>query len=120
MSVRYQHGYLRCRKRKNGDSCWEFMCPEQEPSGERVRRTAVIGTTEEYPTEELAREAVRGLRRQINEARNRQPEQAILVADLIGHYLDTELAQPGTPMLQALSIVNFLRGGSSHIGAHST
>ena len=61
MSVRYQHGYLRCRKRKNGNSCWEFMWREQEPSGERVRRTAVIGTAEEYPTEELAREAILGL-----------------------------------------------------------
>jgi integrase len=68
------------------------MWREQEPSGKRVHRTAVIGTAEQYPTEELAQEAVRGLRMQINEARNRQPEQPIRLADLIGHYLDTELA----------------------------
>jgi hypothetical protein len=54
---------------------------KQQPSGERVHRTTV-GTAEHYPTEELAREALRGLRMQINEARNRQPEQAIHVADL--------------------------------------
>jgi hypothetical protein len=65
MSVRYQHGYLRCRKRKNGNSSWEFMWREQELSGNRVHRTVVIGTAEQYPSEELVQEAVRGLRMQI-------------------------------------------------------
>lgn len=45
-----------------------------------------------YPTEELAQEAVRGLRMRVNEERNRQPHQAIYVADLIEHYLIKELA----------------------------
>ena len=40
MRARYQHGYLRFVKRKNGSSCWEFMWREQEPSGKRVHRTA--------------------------------------------------------------------------------
>jgi hypothetical protein len=92
MRVRYQHGYLRTVKRKNGSSCWEFMWREQKPSGKRVHHTAVIGTVEQYPSEELAQEAVRGLRMQINEARNRQPQQTIPVSDLIDHYLHTELA----------------------------
>jgi len=35
---------------------------------------------------------VRGLRMQIIEARNRQPHQSICVADLIDHYVSTELA----------------------------
>src|SRR6185369_15951846 len=92
MRVSYQRGYLRSVKRKNGSSCWEFMWREQDVSGKRIRRTAVIGTAQQYPTEESAHEAVRGLRMQINEARNRQPHQAIYVADLIEHYLTTELA----------------------------
>jgi integrase len=92
MRVSYQRGYLRSVKRKNGSSCWEFMWREQDGSGKRVRRTAVIGTAEQYPTEESAQEAVRGLRMQINEARNRQPHQSICVADLIDHYVSTELA----------------------------
>jgi integrase len=92
MRVSYQRGYLRSVKRKNGSTCWEFMWREQDVSGKRVRRTAVIGTTEQYPTEELAQEAVRGLRMQINEARNRLPNQPIYVADLIDHYLNSELA----------------------------
>jgi integrase len=68
------------------------MWREQQAPGKRVRRTAVIGTAEQYPTEELAQQAVRGLRMQINEARNRQPHQSIYVADLIEHYVSTELA----------------------------
>lgn len=92
MRVSYQRGYLRSVKRKNGTSCWEFMWREQDATGRRVRRTAVIGTAEQYPSEELAEEAVRGLRMRINEARNRQPHQSIYIADLIEHYLSTELA----------------------------
>ena len=92
MRVTYQRGHLRCVKRKNGSSCWEFMWREQDASGKRIRRTAIIGTGDQYPTEELADEAVRGLRMQINEARNRQLYQSIYVADLIEHYLNTELA----------------------------
>ena len=90
-SVRYQQGHLRCVGRKNGPPRWEFMWREQQASGKPKRRTAVIGTTEQYPTEESAQEAVRGLRMQINEARNRQPHQSICVADLIEHFFSTEL-----------------------------
>lgn len=107
MSVRYQSGYLRCKKRKNGSSCWEFMWREQQPSGKRVHRTVVIGTAEQYPTEELAHAAVNGLRMQVNEPRYRLPQQASYVNDLIDHYLNTELASGCTLTQRALSIVNF-------------
>jgi integrase len=92
MSIRYQHGHLRLKKRRNGNSCWEFMWREQPTSGKRIHHTVVIGTLEQYPTEELAQAAVNGFRMQINEARNRLPYQSISVADLIDHYLATELA----------------------------
>ncbi|MCM3872317.1 MAG: hypothetical protein ND895_16670 [Pyrinomonadaceae bacterium] len=81
MSVQYQHGYLRRRNRKNGNSGWEIMWRDQDPSGTRLHRTTVIGTAEQYSTAELAREVARGLRMQINEARNRQPEQSIFIDD---------------------------------------
>ena len=54
-------------------------------AGKRVRRTAVIGTIEEYPTKEEALHAVNGLRMQINADRNRRPVQPLLIADLIDH-----------------------------------
>jgi hypothetical protein len=93
MQVRHQGGYLRCVKRKNGTTCWEFLWRENGPSGKRVRRTAVIGTLEQYPTEEPAQAAVNGLRTWINQDRNRQREQSILVADLVDHYVRTELSE---------------------------
>lgn len=88
MRVRYQGGHLRCVKRKDGPPRWEFLWRENDLSG----RNAVIGTVEQYPTEDLAQAAVNGLRMQVNEKRNRQREQSILVADLIDHYMKTELA----------------------------
>src|SRR6185295_20290194 len=54
MNIRYQNGHVRCRKRKDGSSCWVFMWREQDSSGKRLRRTIMIGSTEKYPTKELA------------------------------------------------------------------
>ena len=53
----------------------------------------MIGTREDYPPIELAQKAVTGLRMLINEDRNRQREQSILVADLVDHYVGTELSE---------------------------
>jgi hypothetical protein len=51
----------------------------------------VIGTVEQFPTRDLAEVAVNGLRMSINQNRNRQREQSIPVADLVDHYIETEL-----------------------------
>jgi len=56
-------------------------------AGKRVRRTAVIGTIEQYPTKEEALDAVNGLRMQVNADRNRRPVHPLLIADLIDHYV---------------------------------
>ena len=105
MHVRRQTGYLRCAKRKNGSSCWEFLWRENGVTGKRIRRTAVIGTIEQYPTEDLAQVAVNGLRMCINQEPNRQWEQPILVADLVDHYLRTELSDEAAWHSQATRIV---------------
>ena len=84
--IRHQRGHLRCTKRKNGPSAWEFLWRENDDSGKRLRRTAVIGTVEQYPTEDLALATVNGLRVSINEVCNRQRSRVILVGDLIDHY----------------------------------
>lgn len=102
MRVRYQRGYLRLGHRRCGPDCWEFLWWDREPTGMRVRRKAVIGTIQQYPNVEDAWQASNGLRVSINETRNRQPEQAITVADLVDHYSATELA--GDPV----------DGGKSH------
>jgi integrase len=92
MRLRNQRGCLRCRQRKTGPSCWEFLWRENDADGNRTRRTAVIGTLEQFPTRDLAQAAVNGLRMSINQDRNRQREQSITVADLVDHYIVTELS----------------------------
>src|SRR5208337_2907456 len=91
MRARYQQGYLRLGRRKTGPACWEFLWWDSESTGRRVRRKAVIGTILQFPNVEDAWQASNGLRVSINEARNRQREQAITVADLVDHYSRTEL-----------------------------
>ena len=105
MNLRYQHGHVRCRKRKNRPLCWEFMWREQDSSGKRVRRTTVIGTIEDYPARELAQAAVNGLRMRINEERNRKLNHTIKVSDLIDHYLATELSTTETRYSHATRII---------------
>jgi len=92
MRIRNQRGCLRCTRRKTGPSCWEFLWRENDADGNRTRRTAVIGTVEQFPTRDLAEAAANGVRMSINQDRNRQREQAIVVADLVDHYIETELS----------------------------
>ena len=92
MRVRYQRGYLRLGQRKKGPNRWEFLWWDRESTGVPVRRKAVIGSVQQYPNLESAWQASNGLRVSINEARNRQREQAVTVADLVDHYSRTELA----------------------------
>jgi hypothetical protein len=58
----YQRGCLRRTHRKSGPDCWEFLWREKGVTGKRVRRTIVIGTVTHFPTVDLARAAVNGLR----------------------------------------------------------
>jgi integrase len=93
MNVRHQRGHLRCVERKNGAHRWEFLWRETDAAGKRIRRNAVIGAIDKYPTEALAQAAINGLRTCINDNRNRQRQQPIFVGDLIDHYLATELGE---------------------------
>lgn len=86
MNVRHQYGHLRSMKRKAGPPAWEYLWRETDQSGKRVRKNVVIGTLEEYPTEELAQATVNGLGRCINADRNRQLQQAVYISDVIDHY----------------------------------
>ena len=105
MPIRQQHGHLRCVARKNGPARWEFLWRETDAVGKRIRRNAVIGSIEEYPTETLAQAAINGLLTCINENRNRQHEQPVSVADLIDHYIETELAESSNWHSHATRIV---------------
>jgi len=86
MSKRYQNGHLRRAKRKSGLRCWEFLWRENDDNGKRVRRTAIICTVAQLPTEQLARAAANGLRVHINSDNNRCGIVPISIGDLIDHY----------------------------------
>ena len=105
MPVRHQRGHLRCVDRKNGSARWEFLWRETDAVGRRIRRNVVIGSIEEYPTETSAQAAINGLRTCINENHNRQREQRVSVADLIDHYIETELAESSNWHSHATRIV---------------
>ena len=89
----YQRGCLRRTKRKAGPDRWEYLWRENDGTGNRVRRTTVIGTLEQYSTRDLAQVEVNGLRMRINQDRLRQPGHDILVADLVDHYLLMEFSE---------------------------
>ena len=89
----YQRGCLRRTKRKAGPDRWEYLWRENDGTGKRVRRTAIIGTVEQYPTRDSAQSAANGLRMQVNEDHLRQPGHNILVTDLVDHYVRTELSE---------------------------
>jgi integrase len=80
----YQRGYLRCVQRKQRPATWEFRWREIDAKGKVVRRTALIGTIEQFPTQELADAAVR------------KRHKALLIKDLIDHYILTELSDTAT------------------------
>ena len=109
MNIRYQNGHVRCRKRKDGSSCWVFMWREQDSSGKRLRRTIMIGSTEKYPTKELAEAAVSGVRMRINEERNRRLDHALNVSDLMITILSLNyrLRRSGIHMRRDLYIESF-------------
>jgi hypothetical protein len=58
MRLRNQRGCLRCTRRKTGPPCWEFLWRENDADGNRTRRTAVIGTLEQFPTRDLAQAGI--------------------------------------------------------------
>jgi len=53
--------------------------------GRRVRRTAVIGSIDQYLTGELAQAAVNGFRVRLNKNLNHQSQEIVLVSDLVDH-----------------------------------
>ena len=92
MSQRYQTGHLRRARRKSGPHVWEFLWRETDERGRRVHRTAIVGTVEQYPTEELAWTAANGLRVYLNGSRNHYSAKPIPIRDLIDHYVHTDLS----------------------------
>ena len=89
--TRYQQGMIDRVKRKRGPDCWIFRWRETDASGKRVRRTSILGTVEQYPTETSAQRAAEALRITIDEEQPRSAQRPISVAALIDHFKQHEL-----------------------------
>lgn len=101
MRKQYQGGYIRRAKRRNGPEAWEYLWREETADGKRIRHTQVIGTVDQYPTEELASRAVNGLRARINEECYRRQLRCVFLADVIDHFLETVLYNASDPYAES-------------------
>src|SRR5207302_7193998 len=68
---RMQRGSLIRKNRKQGPDVWQFRWSEKGPEGRRIYRKRVIGTLEQYPSEDAALRAVVGLVSEINSSDRR-------------------------------------------------
>jgi hypothetical protein len=60
--TRYQFGSLEKKERKKGPEGWVFRYRQTQPDGTTKRRSKMIGTVEQYPTESEAWKAAEVLR----------------------------------------------------------
>ncbi|MHB2008574.1 MAG: tyrosine-type recombinase/integrase, partial [Acidobacteriaceae bacterium] len=94
--IRFQQGSLRLYERAAGDQVWEYRWYETQLDGTRRRRSCIIGSRHEYPTEALAQKAVAALRVNINAETPRAQIDAISFSTLTQHYREKELCEGGS------------------------
>jgi len=91
--MRYQQGTLRLEERANGNRVWEYRWYETQIDGTRRRRSAMIGTIHEFPSESAAQKAVAALRANVNAENPRTQIDAISFDTLTQHYREKELCE---------------------------
>jgi integrase len=91
--IRYQQGTLRLEERNNGTRVWEYRWYETQIDGTRRRRSAMIGTFHEFPSEAAAQKAVAALRANVNAETPRTQIDAISFHTLSQHYRDKEMCE---------------------------
>lgn len=90
--TRYQDGSLRLRER-SGQKTWEYRWYEIQIDGSRKRRSVILGSIKDYPTEAAAMRAVSALRANINMESPRAQIQAISFDTLVEHYRLKEMGE---------------------------
>ena len=88
-----QHGSLTIKSRLEGPDVWQFRWSEKSVDGKRVYRKRIIGTIEEYPTQDVARNSVASLIAEVNWANMRPASSSMTVAQLCSHFKQRELAK---------------------------
>jgi integrase len=91
-----QHGSLETKSRLEGPDVWQCRWSEKDANGRRVYRKRVIGTVEEYPDAESARNAICGLLSEVNWANQRPNSNAMTIAQLCSHFEQRELTRTNT------------------------
>lgn len=91
--IRYQQGTLRLEERTNGTRVWEYRWYETQIDGTRRRRSAMIGTLQEFPSEAAAQKAVAALRANVNAETPRAQVEAISFHTLSQHYREKEMCE---------------------------
>lgn len=64
--ARYQYGTVELSPRSHGSAVWVYRWREVDAQGTRVRKSAVIGTADQYPTKTQALKAAEGHRLRAN------------------------------------------------------
>jgi len=88
-----QRGSLIRKNHKQGPDVWQFRWSEKSPEGRRVYRKRVIGTVEQYPSEDAARRAVVGLVAEINSGDRSMYSNSMTVSQLSDHFEQRELGR---------------------------
>jgi len=78
-------------RRKRGPDVWSFRWRESGPDGRKIHRRIVLGTADDLKTIASARNAVVGLRREINLNDLRNRRESIKLIDLSRHFQQREL-----------------------------
>ena len=101
--TRYQYGSLRKKERAKGPDAWEFRYYETIGQS-RPRRSATVGTVDQYPNKAAARQAVAGLLLKLNS--ETPTAGGVTFAALVDRYLAEELPERFSTRVSYLSVVN--------------
>lgn len=91
-----QRGCMQRNSRKEGPDVWQFRWSETSLDGKRLYNKKIVGTVEQYPDENAARRAVRGLVSEINTDARSTNSGAMTVAQLCDHFEQRELSKENT------------------------
>jgi integrase len=87
----FQHGSLTIETRNSGKQVWIFRWRESGPDGKRIRRKAIVGTKQEYPTKAKAEKAASALRLDLTKEQPHRIKATVTVGQLAAHYMEKEL-----------------------------
>ena len=93
MRACYQFGSLVIKKRAKGADVWEFRYYEDRATGERGRKSCIIGNLDKYRTESQARKAVEALLLKLNSETPLQRMAIVTFGGVCDRYVQEELPE---------------------------